>query len=80
MPGKLLAQDLAQPPLVRRVDVRVQQADGDRLGPGLAQPGGERARLVLVERLQHLARRRSRARRSRSAAGAATSDGGFVQK
>ena len=43
MPGQLLAQDLAEPLLVRRVQVRVQQADGDRLDVGLAQPRGERA-------------------------------------
>ena len=58
MPGELLAQDLAQPPLVGGMHVRVEQADRDRLGLGLAQPGGERARIGLLERREDLPARR----------------------
>ena len=55
--GQLLAQDLPHAPLVLRVAVRVQQADGDRLDAELAQPPRDRAHLRVVERAQHLARR-----------------------
>ena len=79
MPGQLRAEDRAEPLLVGRVEVRVQQADGDRLDARGGEPGRERAGLVLVERLTTVpsaAIRSAISKRSRRG----TSDGGFVQK
>jgi len=54
---ELLEHDLLDPPLVRRVQVRVQQADRDRLDAGVAQLPDPCAHLVVVERSQHVAAR-----------------------
>ena len=48
--GELLAHDLGDPRLVLGVEEREQEADGDRLDPGLLQPAHLRPRLLLVER------------------------------
>ena len=47
---QLLAQDRAEPLLVLRRPVGVEQADRDRLDAGVAQAPGDRARLVRVDR------------------------------
>ena len=52
---------ILDPPLVLRVEVRVEQADGDRLDAGLAQSAHLLAHLVLVERHQDVAVRRGHA-------------------
>jgi hypothetical protein len=52
---ELLEHDLLDPPLVRRVQVRVEQADRDALDAGLAQLPYALAHLLLVEGRQHLA-------------------------
>ena len=54
---QLLGEDRADPPLVLRVDVRVEQADRDRLDLLAPQDRGRLAHRVLVERPQHLAGR-----------------------
>ena len=54
---QLLGQDRAEALLVLGVEVGVEEADGDRLDALLAQPGGELAALVLVERAQRPCRR-----------------------
>ena len=46
---KLVAQDLAETPLVLRVEVRVQQAHGNGLDRRVPKPGRDRARLRLAE-------------------------------
>src|SRR5436190_335498 len=47
--GELLEHDLLDPPLVLRVEVRVEQADRDRLDSGVAEPSHLGANLVVVE-------------------------------
>ena len=54
---QLLGQDRADPLLVRRVDVRVEQADRDRLHALAAKQRRSVANRVVVERGEHLARR-----------------------
>ena len=54
-PGRLLADDLGGAPLVRRVDVGVQEADGDRRDPVPAETPDGLAQAGLVERHEHLA-------------------------
>ena len=76
---QLLAEDRAEPLLVRRMEVRVQQADRDRLDARVAQLPGDRARVGVVERCAHGAVREhalATSKRSRRS----TSGGGFVQK
>ena len=68
--GQLLGEDRADALLVLGVEVGVEEADGDRVDPELAQPAGERAHLVLVERAARRCRRPPSARRPRSAAAA----------
>ena len=51
--GSSSAQDRADPPLVLRVEVGVQEAHRDGVDAELAQAGGERAHLGLVERPHH---------------------------
>ena len=53
--GELLEHDLLDPPLVLGVQVRVKQADGDRVDAGLPELPDALAHLVLVERREHLA-------------------------
>ena len=55
--GQLLGEDRADPLLVLRVDVGVEQADGDRLDLLAPQDRGRRAHGVVLERPQHLAGR-----------------------
>jgi hypothetical protein len=50
---QLGTEDLPEAALVRGVEVGVQQADANGLDHGLAKPGGDLARLVLVERALH---------------------------
>ena len=52
---KLLLEDLAHAALVRRVRVRVDEADGHRLDSAAPQNGSDLARHALVERGHHLA-------------------------
>ena len=68
--GELLEHDLLDPPLVLGVEVRVEQADRDRLDAGVAQASHLLAHLVLVER------RRARRRRARSRAPGRSAGGG----
>ena len=49
----LLADERAEPPLVHRVRIAVDKADGDRLRPLVAQAANGRARLGLVELRHH---------------------------
>ena len=53
--GQLLREDGADPLLVSRVDVRVQQADRDRLDLLAPHQRGRLAHRVVVERHEHLA-------------------------
>ena len=53
--GELLEHDLLDPLLVRRVEVRVKQADGDRLDACGLQLADPLAHLVVVERDEHVA-------------------------
>ena len=53
--GQLLGEDRADPLLVDRVGVGVQQADRDRLDALLGERPGDRPDRVLVERDEHLA-------------------------
>ncbi len=54
---QLLGEDRADALLVLRVDVRVEQADGDRLDLLAPKDRGRRAHGVVLERSQHLAGR-----------------------
>ena len=58
MPGRRLAQDLGDPPLVRGIGEGMQQADRDRLDAERAAGIGRRRHARLVERLDHHAARR----------------------
>ena len=53
--GQLLGEDGADPLLVLLVDVRVEQADGDRLDRLAPEDRRRRAHRVVLERPQHLA-------------------------
>ena len=73
-PGQLLGEDLADALLVLRVDVGVEQADGDRLDALAPEDRGGVAHRLVLERPQHLAlraeplgRRRRRGRAARAA-------------
>ena len=56
--GHLLRHDLGGPPLVLGVEVGEEEADGDRLDAGVLQRACRGPHLVLVQRLEDLARRR----------------------
>ena len=51
--GHRLAQPLGDRPLVGRVEIGEQQADGDRLGSDLARLGHDPVELGLLQRLDH---------------------------
>ena len=65
--GRLLANDVASPRLVRRVEVGEQEADRDRLDAIVAQRSRRLSHPHLIERYQHLALGRNETLRHRPA-------------